>query len=78
MKSETLFASWLSDVCTEVRVEPPLQPITSETMSRASAIVGFDARLDIVASVYGEVGSSVPILMSRFLIHMLLPTILII
>ena len=45
-----IFASWLSEVCTEVRVEPPLQPITSETMSGASAIVGSDARLDIVAS----------------------------
>ena len=48
-KVSNIFAS-LSEVCTEVRVEPPLQAITSETMSGASAIVGSDARLDIVAS----------------------------
>ena len=33
-----------------MRVEPPLQPITGEAMSGATAVVGDDARLDIVAS----------------------------
>uniref|UniRef100_A0A1X7VYN2 Uncharacterized protein n=1 Tax=Amphimedon queenslandica TaxID=400682 RepID=A0A1X7VYN2_AMPQE len=37
-----IFASWLAEVCTEVRVEPPLQPITAETQSGASAIGGCD------------------------------------
>ena len=41
---------WLSEVCNDVCIEPPLQPITGETLKGASAINSDGARLDIAAN----------------------------
>ena len=40
---------WLSEVCSDVCIEPTLQPITGETLSGATAITEDGARLDIAA-----------------------------
>ncbi len=40
----------MSEVCNEVCIEPPLQPITNETLRGASAIKEDGARLDIAAN----------------------------
>ncbi len=45
-----LTARLLTEVCHDVRVEPNLQPITGETLSRATSNTQDGARLDIVAS----------------------------
>ena len=42
-------AGWMSEVCNDVCVEPPLQPLTGEALSGASAITKDGARLDIAA-----------------------------
>ena len=42
-------ASWLYEVCHDVAVEPPLQPLTGETIVPASANRRDDARADIHA-----------------------------
>ena len=44
-----LTASWLQDVCHDVAVEPPLQPIHGESLTPNSAVLGDDARADIHA-----------------------------
>ena len=45
-----MVGSWLSEVCNDVCIEPTLQPITGETLSGASAIMGDGARLDVAAN----------------------------
>ena len=42
--------NWMSEVCNEVCIEPPLQPVTNETLRGASAIKEDGARLDIAAN----------------------------
>ena len=42
--------NWLSEVCSDVCIEPTLQPITGETLRGASAITTDGARLDIAAN----------------------------
>ena len=42
-------ADLLSEVCTDVLVEPPLEELTGETMHYRSANVSDEARLDISA-----------------------------
>ena len=44
-----LTASWLQDVCHDVAVEPPLQPLHGESLTPNSAVLGDDARADIHA-----------------------------
>ena len=44
-----LTAKMLSEVCHSVATEPPLQPLSGESFSYRSAIVGAEARLDIKA-----------------------------
>ena len=41
---------WMSEVCSDVCIEPTLQPITGETLRGASAITEDGARLDIAAN----------------------------
>lgn len=41
---------WLSEVCTDVCIEPNLQPLTGETLDGASANTEDGARLDIAAN----------------------------
>ena len=40
-------ASWLSEVCHGVTIEPHLQPLTGEILSHNSAITDAGARLDV-------------------------------
>ena len=48
-------ASLLTEVCTEVRVEPELQPVTPDQLNGASANSQDGARLDVSASgVWGD------------------------
>ena len=42
-------ASILTEVCTDVRVEPPLQPLTGEHLAFATANVEDGARVDVSA-----------------------------
>ena len=42
--------SWLSEVCSDVCIEPALQPITGETLTGSSAILEDGARLDIAVN----------------------------
>ena len=42
--------SWLSEVCSDVCIEPALQPITGETLTGSSAITEDGARLDIAVN----------------------------
>ena len=42
-----LTASWLHEVCHDVAVEPPLQPLTGEALVPASANCGHNARADM-------------------------------
>ena len=51
MKSERV-DNWLSEVCSDVCIEPTLQPITGETLRGASAITTDGARLDIAANSF--------------------------
>ena len=44
-----LTASWLQEVCHDVAVEPPLQPLNGESLTVNSAVRGDDARADIHA-----------------------------
>ena len=44
-----LTASWLQDVCHDVTVEPPLQPLHGESLTLNSAVLGDGARADIHA-----------------------------
>ena len=44
-----LTAKMLSEICHSVATEPPLQPLSGESFSYRSAIVGAEARLDIKA-----------------------------
>ena len=44
-----LTASWLHEVCHDVAVEPPLQPLSGEALVSASANRGDNARADICA-----------------------------
>ena len=44
-----LTASWLHEVCHDVAAEPPLQPLTGESLVPASANRGDDVRADIHA-----------------------------
>ena len=43
-------ADWMSEVCSDVCIEPTLQPITGETLTGTSAISGDGARLDVAAN----------------------------
>ena len=43
---------WLSEVCSDVCIEPTLQPITGETLSGATAKTEDGARLDITANSF--------------------------
>ena len=45
-----LTATLMTEVCNNVCVEPDLQPFSSETMARRTAITTDNARLDIVAN----------------------------
>ena len=42
-----LLASLMKEVCTDVRTEPELQPLTGEVFDRATTITTDEARLDI-------------------------------
>ena len=44
-----LTANWLHEVCHDVAVEPPLQPLTGEALVPASVNLRDDARADILA-----------------------------
>ena len=44
-----LTADWLSQVCHDVTTEPPLQPLSGETVTPATAITTDDARADVHA-----------------------------
>ena len=46
-------AELLSEVCTEVCIEPRLQPVSGEHLSLATAIREDNARLDIAANGFG-------------------------
>ncbi len=48
-----LTARLLTEVCHEVRVEPNLQPITGETLSRATSNTQDGARLDMLQAASG-------------------------
>ena len=43
-------ANLLSEVCSDVRVEPDLQEVTAEVLSRQTSITTNGARLDIAAN----------------------------
>jgi hypothetical protein len=43
-------AGWLSEVCSDVCIEPTLQPLSGESLNGASACTEDGARLDIVAN----------------------------
>ena len=43
---------WLSEVCSDVCIEPTLQPITGEPITGASAVTEDGARLDIAANSF--------------------------
>ena len=45
---------WMSDVCSDVCIEPNLQTITNETLRGASAITEDGARLDIAANGFWD------------------------
>ena len=47
-------ASWLSEVCHGVTIEPHLQPLTGEVLSHRSTITNDGARLDV--AMYGFQG----------------------
>ena len=47
---------WLSEVCSDVCIEPTLQPITGETLFGATAITEDGVRLDIAANGFGGRG----------------------
>ena len=42
-------AKLLTEVCHNVTIEPPLQPLSGETFTYRSTLVSTDARLDIKA-----------------------------
>ena len=44
----------MKEVCTDVRTEPELQPLTWEVFNRATTITTDDARLDIEARGFWE------------------------
>ena len=46
-------ASWLSEVCHGVTIEPHLQPLTGEILSHNSAITDTGARLDVACTDFG-------------------------
>ena len=64
-----LTASWLQDVCHDVAVEPPLQPLHGESLTPNSAVLGDDAMADIHAGASG-VDGRVHFLMLGFFIPM--------
>jgi len=45
-------ASILTEVCDDVRVEPPLQPLTGETLRFATANREDEARVDVAATEF--------------------------
>ena len=47
-------ASLMKEVCTDVRTEPELQPLTGEVFNRATTITTVEARLDIEARGFWE------------------------
>ena len=47
-----LTATWLQEVCHDVAVESPLQPLNGESITPNSAIRGDDARADIHARCF--------------------------
>ena len=49
-----LLASLMKEVCTDVRTEPELQPLTGEVFNRATTITTDEARLDIEARGFWE------------------------
>ena len=49
-----LLASLMKEVCTDVRTEPELQPLTGEVFNRATMITTDEARLDIEARGFWE------------------------
>ena len=50
-------ASILTEVCADVRVEPPLQPLTGEHLAFATANVEDGARVDVSAMGFWEVAT---------------------
>ena len=59
-----LTASWLHEVCHDVAVEPPLQPLTGGFLVPASANCRYDAQADIHARGFGA-GARVHFLISE-------------
>ena len=48
-----LTANWIHEVCHDVVVEPPLQPLTGEALVPASANLRDDARKDVMPEAFG-------------------------
>ena len=63
-------AEILLEVCADVCTEPPLQPLSGETLTYTTANVEDGARLDISAAGFWGVSTKRLILMSRYLIRM--------
>ena len=64
-------AELLSEVCADVCNEPPLQPLSGETLTYATANVEDGACLDISAAGFGAVSTKRLFLMLRSLIQCL-------
>ena len=64
-----LTASFLSEVCTNVAVEPPLQELSGEELSGATANRKSGARLDVVADGFWGLSRERTYLMLGFLTH---------
>ena len=56
-------AETLSEVCTDVCIEPSLQPLSGETLDYATANVEDGARVDVVLLVFRAIIVRRPILM---------------
>ena len=65
-----LTAGWLQEVCHDIAVEPPLQPLSGESIFPTTAIHGDDARADIHArGFWGRLQSAFLILGFFILTH---------
>ena len=49
-KARYIFGQWMTEMCNDVQIVPPLQPLSGETLSGATAISDDGARLDITAN----------------------------
>ena len=60
----------MSEVCNDVCIEPPLQPLEGETLHGATSIKEDGARLDIAANGFWRGRYEEAFLMSEYLIYM--------